>query len=183
MVFNQYYIQMWSCHSSNLLFTQFAKTEQWVPKASKIGWLRAICSSGKMILEVIHSRNKSLLNTHSMPSIVTCTGDTEINNIILSLKKFSVHWSSRYWKAGHRKRSLWKTIMKVGRKPGENGVPEAREGDGFGNGRVIDNAKRRRDIGRGNSESILPTLVLPIRRFDDHDTNSFLGNTVNGVRN
>lgn len=73
--------------------------------------------------------------------------------------------------------------MKVGRKPGENGVPEAREGDGFRNGRVIDNAKCRRDIERGKSASILPTLVLPIRRFDDHNTNNFLGTIVNGVRN
>lgn len=157
--------------------------EQWVPEASKIAWLCSVCSSGKMILEVIRSRNKSLLNTHSMPSIVTRTGDSEINNIILSLKRFSVHGSSRYRKAAHRKRSLWKTIMKVGRKPGENGVPEAREGDGFGNGRVIDNAKCRRDTERGNSASIPPTLLLPIRRFDDHNTDNFLGTTVNGVRN
>lgn len=73
--------------------------------------------------------------------------------------------------------------MKVGRKPGENGVPEAREGDGFRNGRVIDNAKCRRDTERGNSGSIPPTLLLPIRRFDDHNTDNFLGTTVNGVRN
>ena len=166
----------------NVLFTQVAKMQQWVPKASKIGSLCSVCSSGKMILEVIHSLNRSLLNTHSMPSIVTCTGDTEINNLILSLKKFSVHWSSRYWKAGHRKRSLWKTIMKVGRKPGENGVSEARRGDGFRSGIVINNAKCRRDAERGNSESTLPTLVLPIRSFDDHDLNNFLGTIVNGVR-
>ena len=72
--------------------------------------------------------------------------------------------------------------MKVGRKPGENGVSEARRGDGFRSGIVVNNAKCRRDAERGNSESTLPTLVLPIRSFDDHDLNNFLGTIVNGVR-